>query len=268
MAKYLIINADDFGLTEAVNRGIVEAYIRGCVSSTSMMVNMPGLEDALKHARSLPALGIGLHFNLTYGFPLADPKSVSSLIRDDGSFRIIGTAALDEERHIEAELQAQWQCFIRTGMYPTHLDAHHLLHQHYPAVYRVMSRFAAREGVPMRTVQRTDLRTNLDALDVRPLMTDRIILDTYHALGSLARILHYLQALDEGTTELTCHPGYSDHTLQALSDWTKMRELELAVLCRPEIRKTIYEQGIQLITYRSLRRCRQPLASPARQGVF
>ncbi|WP_028559774.1 carbohydrate deacetylase [Paenibacillus pinihumi] len=251
MAKYLIINADDFGLTAAVNRGIIEAYMKGGVSSTSMMVNMPGLEDAVKLARALPALGIGLHFNLTYGYPLADPSAVTSLIREDGSFRIIGTASLDHEPHIEAELEAQWLRFNRTGLQATHLDAHHLLHQHYPAVYRVMSRFAVREGVPLRTIQQPELL----ALSPRPLMTNRIILDTYHQPGSLQRLLHYLESLQEGTTELTCHPGYSDEVLKDISDWTEMREAELAVLCHPEVRRTVHAQGIQLITYRSLRRC-------------
>lgn len=73
MNRQVIINADDFGLSPAVNRGIIEAYRAGGITSTSMMVNMPGLADAVHAARSLPGLGVGLHFNLTYGRPLSDP---------------------------------------------------------------------------------------------------------------------------------------------------------------------------------------------------
>lgn len=75
MNQQVIINADDFGLSPAVNRGIIEAYRMGGITSTSMMVNMPGFDEAVYLAKLLPGLGVGLHFNLTYGYPVSDPES-------------------------------------------------------------------------------------------------------------------------------------------------------------------------------------------------
>lgn len=81
MSRQVIINADDFGLSPAINDGIIKAYQSGGITSTSMMVNMPGFDHAVHAAQSLPDFGIGLHFNLTYGCPVCDPGSVSSLVK-------------------------------------------------------------------------------------------------------------------------------------------------------------------------------------------
>ena len=63
--KFCIVNADDFGADIGINRGIAEAHTSGIVTSTSLMVNMPGTEDAVELSRKLPGLGVGLHVNLT-----------------------------------------------------------------------------------------------------------------------------------------------------------------------------------------------------------
>jgi predicted glycoside hydrolase/deacetylase ChbG (UPF0249 family) len=74
MVAQLIVNADDFGLSPGVNRGILEAHEKRIVTSTSLMANTPGFDDAVRLARSAPDLGVGFHFNLTYGVPLSPPE--------------------------------------------------------------------------------------------------------------------------------------------------------------------------------------------------
>lgn len=98
--KHLIINADDFGLSPGVNQGIAEAYQAGGISSTTVMVNMPGFTDAVRLASLHPGLGVGLHFNLTYGRPVSDPRLIPSLIQADGRFHSIGGNCNRELRDI------------------------------------------------------------------------------------------------------------------------------------------------------------------------
>src|SRR5437879_11310485 len=75
-ARRLIVNADDFGLSAGVNRGVLEAHEAGVVSSVSVLVNAPGWTDAAQRLRALsspsfPELGVGLHLNLTTSRPVS-----------------------------------------------------------------------------------------------------------------------------------------------------------------------------------------------------
>ncbi|WP_181454459.1 ChbG/HpnK family deacetylase [Paenibacillus dendritiformis] len=85
MAKYLNMNADDFGYSEPVNTGIMEAHSFGIVTSSSLMANMPAFQQAVGWALRTPSLGVGLHFNLTCGTAIA-PLSAFHPLRE-------GTAA-------------------------------------------------------------------------------------------------------------------------------------------------------------------------------
>src|SRR5436853_7925313 len=82
--KKLIVTADDFGLTEKVNQGIVEAHCRGIVTSTSLMANGGAFEDAVARTREAPRLGIGAHLNLTQGPTVTPPTVVRSLVNREG----------------------------------------------------------------------------------------------------------------------------------------------------------------------------------------
>ena len=84
--KKLIVNADDFGLTNGVNRAIIEGHARGAITSATLMANMPAFDAAVRLAKDHPSLGVGLHFNITQGPPVADASRVGSLIDDGGEF--------------------------------------------------------------------------------------------------------------------------------------------------------------------------------------
>ncbi|MDO7906242.1 ChbG/HpnK family deacetylase [Paenibacillus sp. JX-17] len=245
--KYLIINADDFGLSPGVNQGIIEAYQAGGISSTTLMVNTPGFEDAVRLAGLHPELGVGLHVNLTYGRPVSDPGLVPSLVQADGHFLPVSEIYRRELHEIEIELTAQWERFTATGLRPTHLDAHHHLHQVFPDVYEAMVRLAAKEGIAMRRLQQPHSRSENSA--GLPLTTNRVVLDTYEADHGLQKLLHYLRNLQHGSTELMCHPGYVDEPLRAISAMTTERESDLAVFRSPAVSRTIRALGIHLIHY-------------------
>ncbi|TBL81704.1 carbohydrate deacetylase [Paenibacillus thalictri] len=248
MPKYAIINADDFGLAPGINRGIIEAYRAGGITSTTLMVNMPGFQDAVQLMRSVPCPGVGLHFNLTYGTPISPPYLVPSLVLPDGRFRNnIVQDGIRDEREIELELEAQWNKFIATGFRPTHLDSHHLLHQSFPAVFRKMARLAVRESIPLRRVQAEHA-----AAAPAPLTTDFVLLDSYPRPDGLYKLLQYLHTLPEGTTEIMCHPGYVDSTLLSISKWIEIREAELDVFKNPAIAQTMRELDIIPLHYGQL----------------
>src|SRR5262249_35921917 len=129
--KRLIVNADDFGLTAGVNRAIIEGHERGLISSATLMVNMPAFEDAARLAREVPSLGVGLHFNITQGRPVAGASRVPSLVDGRGEFwgtsgALLARAATGRLNPGEAalELRAQIERALGAGLRLTHVDSH------------------------------------------------------------------------------------------------------------------------------------------------
>ncbi len=248
MSRQVIINADDFGLSPGVSQGIIQAYRAGGITSTSMMVNMPGLDHALSLARSLPDLGVGLHFNLTYGRPVSDPALVPSLVKPDGAFHQGQCGLIREFADIAIELDAQWNVLAQALLPPTHLDSHQLLHQNDPIIFKIMAEKAVRENIPLRRSQVRHASPDLPS----PRMTDTILLDTYGDHEGLQRLLQHLSTLPDGITEIVCHPGYVDDALREISNWLDIREHELAVFVNQDVPRTIQALGIVPINYRAV----------------
>lgn len=238
LTKYLIINGDDFGMSEGVNRGILEAHTFRTLTSTSLMVNMPNFKQAVKWALQTPTLGVGLHFNLTWGKSISPPEAVLSLVGDDGSFSGNRSDFIEEE--IEHELTHQYNKMVSAGLTPTHLDSHHHIHIEIPLVYLVMSKFAYQTGIPLR------INPNTNDIINRPLSTDHLILDTYDTPDGNIRLLNHLATLQEGITEIMCHPGYPEHKNPPEQD-TRGREFQ--ALTDQRIGDILREQGIQLIHF-------------------
>jgi predicted glycoside hydrolase/deacetylase ChbG (UPF0249 family) len=87
MVASLIVNADDLGIFPGVNRGILEAHLNGIITSTTAMINLPDAEEGIRMVqREAPRLGMGLHFNLSFGAPVTPPEQVPSLIKANGRF--------------------------------------------------------------------------------------------------------------------------------------------------------------------------------------
>jgi chitin disaccharide deacetylase len=162
--RRLIVNADDFGFTAGVNRGIVEAHSRGVVTSTTLMANGRAFPDAVQLAQTVPQLSVGCHVVLIDGLPLLDPKTIPSLVghdategvgRDSGAARFrdgIGGFALRaltgrlDSREIEAEATAQIRKLQAAGIAVSHLDTHKHTHL-FPRVLRPLLKAGAACGV-------------------------------------------------------------------------------------------------------------------------
>ncbi|MBS1801647.1 MAG: ChbG/HpnK family deacetylase [Acidobacteria bacterium] len=134
-SRKIIVNADDFGMSAEVNRAIVEAFEKNVISSATLMANMPGFEEACALTHSHRLLGkIGVHLNLTEGYPLSAPIRRCPRFCDDvGRLRSRNRQtrlrlSKEERLAVETEIAAQVKACLDRGLYPTHLDSHHHVH--------------------------------------------------------------------------------------------------------------------------------------------
>jgi hypothetical protein len=211
--KWLIINGDDFGMSDGINRGIVDAHRRGILTSANLLVNGRASEEAALLGRRRPTLSVGLHLDLD---------------------------AVESE--LPGELERQIARFYSlVGAAPTHVDSHHDVHQD-PRVLPYGSAWAREARVPLRGhsgirhlskfYRQWGGETRLEQVDVEALLR---LLETEVA---------------EGVTELTCHPGYSGPCLA--SRYAAEREVELKTLCNPRVRQAIPDNNIRIIGFADL----------------
>jgi chitin disaccharide deacetylase len=157
VVRKLIINADDFGLTAGVNRGIVEAHNGGLVSSTTLMANGPAFDDAVAAARSAPRLSIGCHVVLVGGLPVSPPEAVDTLraIRSAEPDRFYSSLSAFAARamlggfdrdQLVGEVVAQIKKIQSAGIQVTHLDTHKHAHV-FPEILVALLRAARICGV-------------------------------------------------------------------------------------------------------------------------
>ena len=286
--KNLIVNADDFGWTQGVNRGIAEAFRHGIVTSTSLVANGEAFAGAVDLAGAAPGLGVGVHLNLSHGKPTAERTVVRSLLNDAGEFtggtkglllrRASGGLLLDE---VEQEWDAQIQKVRDAGIEPTHLDGHKHVHM-LPGLFEVALKMAKRHGIGAIRValETSSLRAALAsgakrhagvvmkqgvearglkllARDARELAERAGIATTDYfcgiaQTGELTRkgVEELLKSLPEGTTELMCHPGFVDAALEKTGTrLQESRQAEMEILMDTVIRNLVASQGIRLIDY-------------------
>ena len=148
--KRLIVTADDFGLTPGVNEAVEEGHRRGILTAASLMVTGEAAEDAVRRAKRMPRLGVGLHLVLVDGTPMLSADRIPELVGPDGRFSAdifaIGVRIFCHRaarRQVAAEIRAQLEAFRRTGLALDHVNAHHHFHLH-PTVQKELLRLAPR----------------------------------------------------------------------------------------------------------------------------
>ena len=270
-SKQLVVNADDFGFTQDVNQGIIEAHQRGILTATTLMANGDAFDDAVRLARENPTLDVGAHLVLIGGRGLAAPNEPlpSSVTR------LLAAIALNQIR-IYDELAAQVRRILDAGIRLTHLDTHKHTHLA-PPVLDAVARIAEEFGIPWvrrpfdlpitaarATATRRKRAVNGGLALVRArfqkALTLRHCKTTDHFAGfqitgrfRTQELVALIQALPEGSTELMCHPGRCSAELAAASTRLKQsREDELTALTAPETRRAIVESRVELVNYRIL----------------
>lgn len=287
--RNLIVNADDLGWTEGVNRGIVKAHREGLVTSTSLLANGRAFDSAVRLESSNPELGIGVHLNLSDGEPAAPAEKVAGLLNKAGLFEggpgslllKIASRSLRLEE-VEREWDAQIQKIRAARIKATHVDGHKHVHM-LPGLFEIALRLAKKHGIgairisneasTLRALLATGgrqkksvvLKQGMQARGLKMLARDAREMAERAGIAStdffcgiaqtgvLTRegVEGLLEGLPDGTTEFMCHPGYADEELKISG--TRLREsrqTELEILTDTEIRKVVARRGIRLINYR------------------
>lgn len=240
----LIVNADDFGFTKGVNKGIIKAHKKGTVTSCTAMVTMPAIYHAKKLAKKYPTLKIGLHLNITLGKPLTN---CPTLTKDNGMFykpKENPDISKFKKEEIKQELLAQYNLFITIfGRKPTHLDSHLYAHQIYDVVSEIVYEFAKEKGIPVR-----DLATNkyrkADFINWFKILEGESIADIWQRLETNKELLLSLDIV-----ELMVHPAFPDKYLFNNSSYNKQRKIELEILISKKFKNFIKDNQIELTNY-------------------
>jgi predicted glycoside hydrolase/deacetylase ChbG (UPF0249 family) len=219
--KKLIVNADDLGASHGINRAIYDCYHEGIVTSASLMVDMPAASEAVELSNSCSNISIGLHTVLT---------------SEDCSL----TISTSEPIKIRAEITRQIERFEHLlGYLPSHIDAHHNIYRE-PELTPIFIEIANQYSIPLR--EHSSIRyfssfygqweggvTHLEWISTE----------------NLVRMLE--GEIDDGLTELSCHPGYVGDGFK--SSYLMEREFEVKTLCDSKLPEILASLEIQLINY-------------------
>jgi predicted glycoside hydrolase/deacetylase ChbG (UPF0249 family) len=295
--KRLIVNADDFGLTQGVNRAIVACHERGIVSSATLMATGACFEEAVALASAMPGLSVGCHVVLVDGEPLLPAGEVRSLLAPGTTrfYHSIGEvlAAVARGRfnagELEAEATAQMARLRHAGVAVSHFDAHKHTHM-FPSILKPLLRAATANGIAsvrnpfeapgavsmreafgnrtlfVRKAETTLLRAALRGSWLRAVHNARFATTDgslgVAATGTLdaARLRSMLRQMPPGTWELVCHPGYNDRELAKVrTKLRESREVEMAALQSITLDELREEFGAELTSFRW--KAPQPAAS-------
>jgi len=270
----LVVNADDLGIAPGVTDGILEAHAFGTVTSASMMVDCPGWVHAATRLRSVPTLGIGLHFNLLVGVPHV--PAVTIMDRHSGRFLSLGAlvrralAGRLDAAEVEAECEAQLTAIEALGVRVTHLDSHRHTHA-LPVVRQAVARVAARRSLPLRRPVEAhrpfsgDLASHLHrgvvawswrvaSAGAAPTRApDHFVGISLQGGDRFAdRLAAVLDRLPAGSVEVMVHPGRVDKALADVDGYTWQRERELDALLSPAIRGRLQAYDITLTHFGEL----------------
>ncbi|MBR4270880.1 MAG: carbohydrate deacetylase [Clostridia bacterium] len=244
----LIINADDFGLSESVNKGIVECYKKGLISSTTMMMNTPYTEQAVALAKKNKISNIGIHLNLTYGHSILPKEEVQSLVDENGIFHYVCMLGYHTQ-YVDAkkELKAQIEKFLATGLKPTHLDHHHYFNE-IPNILKAYLELAKEYNLPVRCM---DENARNEAKKMGLKTTDEFSF-AFHGQGVTPATFDVLRSLfwkSDITLEILSHVGYIDEYTKAQTRYL-LREDEIKVLA--EVKKKGILDEVQMIGFGDL----------------
>ncbi len=270
--RRLIVNADDFGRSPAINEAIIRAHREGILTSASLMVNEPAFDEAVALARQHPRLGVGLHLTLLCGHATLPPALIPDLVNAEREFSrnparagLRYFAARGLRSQLREEICAQFRRFGGTGLPLDHVNGHLHIHLH-PTIFRILIKNADLIGLRRIRLTRDSFWRNarlargrwgyrlthtviyhLLAARARRPLRQRGIVHTRRVFGLLqdsrvdeAFLLKLLPRLPAGDSELYSHPSLDEF------------RHEFEALVSPRVQAAVAEQGIQLIRYQDL----------------
>jgi predicted glycoside hydrolase/deacetylase ChbG (UPF0249 family) len=260
-ARLLIVNADDFGVSHAVNAAVLRTFTDGIVRSTTLMAPCPWALHAMRLVQDHPDIACGVHLTVVSEFPdyrwgpLASRDRVPSLLDETGFFysndrqaELLARATLDE---LEIEFRTQIEVVLSGGLKPTHLDWHCLYDGGRDDVFDLSVGLAREYGLALRVFDPTRSerlrRWGLPAADHGVVDSTRLA-----TANKTARFVRMLRELSAGLSEWAVHPGLGTAEARAIDGWWAKRAADVRFLVSREARETVAAEGIVLLDYRAL----------------
>ncbi|MBQ7453458.1 MAG: ChbG/HpnK family deacetylase [Selenomonadaceae bacterium] len=279
--KNLIVNADDFGRHELINRAVERAFNSGCLKSATLMPGGIAFDDAVDVAKKNPGLGVGIHFTLANGNPILPPDEIPSLVTEEGIFHdnyvtflkkyLSGKISLAEVR---SELAAQLEKTLNAGLTLTHVDSHQHLH-HVPGIVKIVLDLASAKKISAMRVADAKLfdgelknfgqfvgRFGLSSLAkfAAHHAHKKNFVTPEHFAGIVAGesvdenfMVKLIEKMQDGTTEVMLHPGTDNKILRDFCKWDHDFETELAAVTSPKVLRLLDEKNISAVNFSALR---------------
>ncbi len=281
--KFLIINADDFGLAEEVNQAIETAHQDGILTSASLLANGNAFDEAVETAMRNPQLGVGIHTALVGGFkPVTSCEKIPTLLDEEGNLPVDYATFIKKDMagqisysEVYLELEAQFEKICSSGVSITHADGHQHLHM-WPKVLPIVVALCHKFDIRCMRIPQEKLsygkhlvnwtrflgKTGLGMLAKRArrfIATENIATTDYFwgmmDGGKLTehKFEEIFGQMKHGFHEIMCHPGKNDINLQKKYPWNYHWEKEFKALTSPRVYKAMMEKDIHRITFREIR---------------
>jgi hypothetical protein len=270
-SKFLMIHADDAGLSHSQNRATMESLIHGQVNSYSIMVPCPWFYEIAQFARNNPALDNGVHLTLTcewenYKFgPVLPVSEVPSLVDENGFFfrnrNDLKKYAVAEE--VARELEAQIRKALHFGLRPTHLDSHMYSVGTHPQFLKIYKDLGKKYGLPVLLgndlLEMVGLEVENEASEV---VFDNIHFGKFTDFEREGLENYYDQVLDNlsaGLNLLLVHPAHDDAEMKGItlnhpnfgSEW---RQRDLDYFTGSNCRDKLRENNITMIRWSEIKK--------------
>ncbi len=283
--RRLIVNADDFGISEEVNDAVIRAHREGVLTSTSLMVTGAAFEQAVELAKENPGLAVGIHLVTVVGQSVLPHSEIPTLVDEQGNFSNNPTLAglkyyfsSRARRELRKELAAQFEKFHSTGLRLSHIDGHLHLHAH-PVIFRAALELgvkydALRMRVPSEERQlalafdranilrktiytllfgglANHMKKNLRARNFS--FPERVYGNLQSGRMSERYFLYALDNLTSETSEIYFHPAvYADDRL--LNSDERQCLIEFEALTSKKVKERMHALGINLTNYFEMER--------------
>jgi len=275
------VTGDDFGLSIPVNEAVSQAHHKGILTTTSLMVAAPELDDAVARAKQLPDLNVGLHLVLSNGRSCLPATDIPDLVNADGEFsnKLVSSGIkmffnASVKQQLKDEVRAQFEAFKATGLRLDHVNAHNHMHLH-PAVFdaiieigkdyamdavRIPDEKPLQALIGSRKEKITRFAIWLLLKPFTSIMKKRLIENNikyntniygFHHTGhmNLDTLVRILPNLEDGLSEIYLHP--------ATGPWADMDpavkdyefEAEYKALIHPRIKRIIEKFSIKLTSF-------------------